>query len=126
MQSYKDLEAYKLAHKLAVEVHKITLSDLPKFEMYEEGNQVRRSSKSIPSNIVEGFGRKKYQQEYIKHLTYTLASCDETKEHLELLFETESFKNKEKFDYFLKEYENLGRKLYRLKEAVEKGLKPEA
>ncbi|MBU4561308.1 four helix bundle protein [bacterium] len=126
MQSYKDLEAYKLAHKLAVEVHKITLSDLPKFEMYEEGNQVRRSSKSIPSNIVEGFGRKKYQQEYIKHLTYALASCDETKEHLELLFETESFKNKEKFDYFLKEYENLGRKLYRLKEAVEKGLKPEA
>ncbi|MBU4310476.1 four helix bundle protein [bacterium] len=126
MQSYKYLEAYKLAHKLAVEVHKITLSDLPKFEMYEEGNQVRRSSKSIPSNIVEGFGRKKYQQEYIKHLTYALASCDETKEHLELLFETESFKNKEKFDYFLKEYENLGRKLYRLKEAVEKGLKPEA
>ncbi|MCG2677526.1 four helix bundle protein [bacterium] len=126
MQSYKDLEVYKLAHKLAVEVHKMTLSDLPRFEMYEEGNQVRRSSKSIPSNIVEGFGRKKYQQEYIKHLTYALASCDETKEHLELLFETESFKNKEKFDYFLKEYENLGRKLYRLKEAVEKGLKPEA
>ena len=126
MQSYKDLEVYKLAHKLAVKVHTMTLSDLPKFEMYEEGSQVRRSSKSIPSNIVEGFGRKKYQQEYIKHLTYALASCDETKEHLELLFEAKSLKNKEKFDYLLTEYENLGRKLYRLREMVEKGLKPEA
>lgn len=121
MQSYKDLEIYKLGHRLAVEVHKMTLSDLPKFEMYEEGSQIRRSSKSIPSNIAEGFGRKKYQQEYIKHLTYALASCDETKEHLELLFETESLKSEEKFTYLLKEYEKLGKKVYKLRKAVEQG-----
>jgi len=53
MKSYKDLEIYKLSHSLAVGVHKMTLKELPKFEMYEEGSQIRRSSKSIVSNIVE-------------------------------------------------------------------------
>jgi len=37
-QSYKDLEIYRLSHKLAVEVHGVSL-ELPKFEMYEEGSQ---------------------------------------------------------------------------------------
>src|SRR3989338_5069864 len=67
MQSYKDLEIYKASHKLAVEIHKMSL-DLPKLEMYEEGSQIRRSSKAIPANIVEGFGRKKYQQDYLRFL----------------------------------------------------------
>jgi hypothetical protein len=60
-QSYKDLEIYKKAHKLAVEIHKMSL-ELPKFEMFEEGGQIRRSSKSVKSNIVEGFGRRRYKQ----------------------------------------------------------------
>jgi hypothetical protein len=38
---YKKLEIYDLAHSLALKVHKLTMS-LPKFEMYEEGGQIRR------------------------------------------------------------------------------------
>ena len=37
-QSYKDLEVYSLSKELAVKVHKMTLKDLPKFEMYEKGS----------------------------------------------------------------------------------------
>jgi four helix bundle protein len=59
LQSYEDLDIYKMALKLAVEVHQVSLEELPRFEMFEEGSQIRRSSKSIGSNIVEGFGRKK-------------------------------------------------------------------
>ena len=117
-QSYKDLEVYQLAHRLAIEVHKMTLSELPKFEMYEQGSQIRRSSKSITASVVEGFGRKQYQLEYVKFLTYALASCDETKEHLELLFETESLKREDLFKQYFDGYLELGRKLYRLREAV--------
>ena len=120
MLSYKDLEIYKLSHTLAVEVHKMTLKELPKFEMYEEGSQTRRSSKSIVSNIVEGFGRRRYKREFIQFLTYSLASCDETKEHLELLFDTKSMKNKEQFEYFLSGYEELGSKLSNFIKSVEK------
>jgi four helix bundle protein len=122
MQNYRDLEIYQLSHKLAIEVHKMTLEDLPKFEMYEEGRQIRKSSKSIPATIVEGFGRKQYQQEYIRYITYAIASCDETKEHLELLFETGSFKKKDKFAYLLEKYEELGKKLYCFRAAIENDL----
>lgn len=55
--NYRDLEIYKLAFKLAVEVHNLTLK-LPKFELYEEGSQIRRSSKSVGANIVEGYGKR--------------------------------------------------------------------
>ncbi|MCK5392791.1 MAG: four helix bundle protein [Candidatus Omnitrophica bacterium] len=117
MQNYKDLEIYKLAHELAVKVHIMSLS-LPKFEMYEQGSQIRRSSKSVSATIVEGFGRKKYQQEFIKFLTYALSSVDETKEHLDLLFETNSLDDKDLYESLQKNYNVLGKKIYRFRETV--------
>jgi len=116
-QSYKDLEVYSLAKELSVKVHKMTLEDLPKFEMYEEGSQIRRSSKSIVSNIIEGFGRRRYKNEFIQFLTYAIASCDETKVHLEMLCETESLE-KDISTRLIHRYEELGAKLYNFREAV--------
>jgi four helix bundle protein len=50
MKNYKDLEIYNLSYDLAFRVHKMSLG-LPKYEIYEEGSQVRRSSKGITSSI---------------------------------------------------------------------------
>jgi len=108
-QSYRDLGIWKMAHELAVIVHKMTLEKLPKFEMYEEGSQIRRSSKSISSNIVEGYGRRRYKNDFIKFLNYALASCDETRDHLEFLFETGSLTDKALFDDLSKRYDILGK-----------------
>jgi len=121
-QTYKDLEIYQLSHELAIGIHKVSLV-LPKFELYEEGSQVRRSAKSIPANIVEGFGRRRYKNEFIRFLTFALSSCDETKEHLEILYETESLRDKDVFDSFMGRYEEQGRKLYNFIKAVESGHK---
>jgi len=118
---YADLEIYKLAHKLAVEVHTMTLKQLPKFEMYEEGAQARRSSKSVVSNIVEGFGRRRYKQEFILFLTYSQASCDETRVHLELLFDTGSLENREVFEKLRDNYNELGAKIMAFTKSVERG-----
>jgi four helix bundle protein len=118
-QSYRDLEIFVLAKKLAVKVHKMTLEELPKFEMFEEGGQIRRSSKSITSNIVEGFGRR-YKNEFIQFLTYAVASCDETEVHLEILCETGSLR-KDNFEKLFCGYEELGVKLFNFREAVIKG-----
>lgn len=110
MQSYKDLEIYQLAHKLAIEIHKMSLR-LPQFEMYEEGSQIRRSSKAVASSIVEGFGRRRYQADYLKFLIYAHASCDETREHLEILFESGSLTDENQYTYFMEGYEKLSRKI---------------
>jgi four helix bundle protein len=119
-QSFKDLDVYLLAKDLIVKVHKLTIDELPKFEMYEEGSQLRRCSKSIVSNIVEGFGRRRYKNDFIQFLTYAIASCDETKVHLEILHETGSLK-KELFEQVFDRYEELGAKLFNFREAVIKG-----
>jgi len=121
-QSYRDLDIYKKAHKLAIEIHEMSLN-LPKFEMYEEGSQIRRSSKSVKSNIVEGFGRRRYKQEFIKFLTYSLASCDETTDHLDSLYGTKALKDKDKYRYFLEEYDHVGRMITNFIRSVDSGHK---
>lgn len=70
---------------------------LPKFELYETGSQIRRSSKSIRSNIVEGYGRRRYTSDFIRFLVYANSSMDETRDHLETLIETGSLTDKKSF-----------------------------
>jgi four helix bundle protein len=55
MNGYKDLDIYKIAFALAKRVHIASLK-LPLFELYEQGSQIRRSSKSIKDQIAEGYG----------------------------------------------------------------------
>lgn len=94
MKSYKELEVYKSSKSLAISIHKITLA-LPKYELYEEGSQIRRSSKAVTSAIVEVYGRRNYKADFLRYLTFALTECDETILHLEFLFETESLKDEQ-------------------------------
>ena len=87
---YQRLEVWRLALDLSVEVHRMTLEELPRFEMHEVGSQVRRSAKSIRANIVEGYGKRRYKLEFLRHLTYALGSAQETLDHLDTLHETGS------------------------------------
>jgi four helix bundle protein len=120
-RSFRDLEIYQLAHQLGVEIHKMTLEKLPKFELYEEGSQLRRSSKSISANIVEGFGLRRYKNEFIKYLTQAQASCDESQEHIKYLFDTKSLTDEKVYNYFIEKYQELGRKINRFIASVEIG-----
>lgn len=117
--SYKKLEIWQLAREAVIEIHKLTLT-LPKFEMFEEGQQIRRSSKSVKSTIVEGYGRRRYKSDYIKFLGYAHASNDETIDHLETLFETVSLTDEKTFKTLLQKLDLLGRKLNNFIQAVEK------
>jgi four helix bundle protein len=117
--NYKDLEVWQIAKELSIEVHKMTLT-IPKFEMYEEGSQIRRSSKSIRSNIVEGYGRRRYKNEFIRYIVFAIASTDETIDHLETLWETESLKDKELFNKLLEKVNLLDKKLIKFLQSVEK------
>ena len=101
MKSYRELEIYQLFKKLAIEVQSMSMS-LPKFELYEEGGQIRRSSKSVTAMIAE-----------------TQAECDETIVHLEFLFETKSFSDRQCFDRLREEYALLSKKINKFIQWVE-------
>jgi len=120
--SYKNLEIWQASRKIVVDIHKMTLEKLPKFEMYEESSQIRKSSKSVKSTIVEGYGRRKYKQEYIRFLIFAIASNDEKINHLETLYETESLKDQELFQNLHDRIEILGKKLNNFIKAVEKDI----
>jgi len=119
-RGYEDTEIYRIGKQLAVQVHRITLDELPKFELYEEGSQLRRSAKSVVANFVEGYGMKEYKGDIVRYLTYALASCDETKAHLELLHETKSLAP-EPFRILYDGYRKLGAMLYKFREAAREG-----
>jgi len=118
--SYKKLVIWQEARKIVLDIHKMTLNEVPRFELYEEGSQIRRSMKSVKSNIVEGYGRRRYKQEFIRFLTYSLASCDETTDHLETLYETESLNNEALYQDLHKRLQTLGKKINLFIQSVEK------
>jgi four helix bundle protein len=118
MNSYKDLEIYQLSYDAAIKVHKMSLT-LPSYELYEEGSQIRKSSKGVTSCIVEGYGRRRYKSDFIKFLVYSHASCDETILHLNFIQDTHDVDEKE-MEFLLETYNRLGGKINKFIQYVEK------
>lgn len=121
MNSYKDLDIYKIALDLFYQAHPATLL-LPKYELYELGSQLRRSSDSVVSNIIEGYGRKRYKAEFIRFLVFSHSSCLETKGHLEKidnLYEGLIPDNLK----FINDYDILGAKIFNFIKYVEENWK---
>jgi four helix bundle protein len=121
--NYRNLEVWKLARELVISIHDMTLTKLPKFEAFEEGSQIRRAVKSVKACIVEGYGRRRYKQEFVRFLTYSLASCDETADHLDTLVITGSLKDEALIEDLAKQLEKLGRKLNLFMQSVERSHK---
>lgn len=61
IKDFTDLEVWKLAHQLRLEIYKF-VELLPKEERFNRVIQLKRSVSSIPANISEGFGRYHYQE----------------------------------------------------------------
>lgn len=123
MKSYRDLEVFQLSKTLAIKVHLMSLQ-LPKFEQYEEASQIRRSSKSVTSMIVEGYGRKRYKADFVKHLVYAHAECDETIIHLDFLFDTQSLVDESLFAELITAYEFLSKRINTFIKWVEDNWQP--
>lgn len=56
IKRFEDLKVWQLSHKLSIEVSDL-VKTFPKDEKYDLADQMRRSARSIPSAIAEGFGR---------------------------------------------------------------------
>lgn len=103
------------------EVHSASLR-LPKYELYELGSQVRRSSDSVNSNIVEGYGRSRYKNDSIRFLVFSHSSCLETKNHLIKINHLYNGLIPE-IERFIIDYNNLGAKIFNFIKYVEQNWK---
>ena len=111
IQAFWRDKLWKLADELVVSIHEMTLTKLPKFDMFEEGSQIRRFCKLVKSTIVEGYGRNRYKTGFIKFLVYSPVSNDETIDHLENLFKTKSLQDEVLYNYLHAKLETLGKKI---------------
>ena len=82
VQSYKELQVWQKAKKLALITYSIT-DTFPKEEVYGLRSQIRRSAVSIPSNIAEGRYRGS-KQDYKKFLWVAYGSAAELDTQLEI------------------------------------------
>ncbi len=72
------LEVFKLSYQFAMDIFAIS-REFPKEERYSLTDQVVRSSRSIAANIAEGWGKRIYENEFNRHLVYSMGSLEETK-----------------------------------------------
>lgn len=81
IKSFLDLEVYHLAHKFSMKIFEAT-KNFPKEEKYSLIDQIRRSSRSVAGNIVEGWGKRTYINSFKRHLIDANGSLEETKSWL--------------------------------------------
>lgn len=81
IKSFKDLDVYKESYELALIINK-NVNKLPIFERNDLGFQLRKTSKSVPANIAEGWAKRLFEKEFKKHLGIAVGSCNEMEVHI--------------------------------------------
>jgi four helix bundle protein len=112
VRTYADLLVYRQAYRLALDVSKTTRS-FPRQEQYELGRQIRRSSRSVAANIVEGWTKRSSAAEFKRHLVIASGEAAETKFWLELAAD-EGFAARNGCEQLRIEYSKLGMMLHNL------------
>jgi len=94
MNSFEELECYKLAKQLRQEVA-LFCKNLPREEEYRLKDQIIRSARSITANIAEGYGRH-HHQENVQFCRTARGSLTETLDHLSVARD-EQYLNEEEY-----------------------------
>ena len=114
IKSIRDLRVYRLAYELALEIFQLT-KRFPKSETYSLVDQMLRSSRSVASNIREGYAKRRYENIVIRHFSDALGSAEETRTWLDFSRDAGYITNAE-HESLEQRYDELSAMLYRLVE----------
>jgi len=112
IRSYEDIEAYQRAMALLKAVHDLVLK-FPDFERYELASQIRRACKSVPTNIAEGYAKRRSVKEFKAFLTNALGSANEMEVHLRIAIAL-GYVSEAEVEPTIAAYQVIGRQLARL------------
>jgi four helix bundle protein len=96
--SFKSLRVYQLAFKLAMDIYYIS-KKFPSEEKFALTNQLRRSSRSVCSNLAEGYRKRQYSAHFIAKTSDADMENSETQVWLDFALECQyiSTENYEEF-----------------------------
>ena len=105
IRTHKDLEVYKMAFERAMQIYEIS-KKFPKEETYSLTDQIRRSSRSVCSNLSEAFRKRRYPKAFVAKLTDSEGEAAETQTWLDFAFNCKYITNEEQSELF-SAYENI-------------------
>jgi len=112
VRRYTDLLVYRQAYRLALQVSKFT-KGLPREEQCELGRQLRRSARSVPANVVEGWTKRNSAADFKRHLVIAAGEAAECGFWIGLAID-EGFVSKSAAQPILSEYGKLGFMIHNL------------
>lgn len=112
IKSYKDLKVFQLSYSSAMDIFHLT-KQFPKEELYSLTDQLRRSSRSVAANIVEGWAKREYENVFRRQLVDAAGSCEETKLWLHFAVDC-GYVSPEDYKSQLQNWEDVGRMLHGL------------
>ena len=115
IESYEDLEVYQRLCELHLEVNEMTFT-FPKFELFELGSQLRRSSNSAPANIAEGWNNK-HTNIYLEGINRAQGELRETKHHIRMAFK-KRYIEEPRYKDLTSRYDQCGRMLKGLENSL--------
>lgn len=107
LRGHRDLKAFQLAYKLAMEVFRLSRS-FPQEEHYSLTSQIRRSARSVAANIAEGFRKRQYPSMFVSKLADSDAEATETQVWLDFARDC-GYLSAEQQKQLVAAYEELGR-----------------
>ena len=109
IRSHKELEVYKLSFNAAMKIFEIS-KRFPKEETYSLTDQIRRSSRSVCSNLAEAFRKRRYPKSFVSKLSDSESEAAETQTWLDFAYSCKYITNEEYLDINAN-YENIIGKL---------------
>jgi four helix bundle protein len=111
-QGFRDLKVYQLAYQLAMEIFRESRS-FPPEEKYALTDQIRRSSRSVASNIAEGYRKKRYPKMFVSKMADADGEATETQVWLDFARDC-GYLPKQVQERLTSGYEEIGRMLGRM------------
>jgi len=107
---YKDLKVFKLSYRLAMDIFEITKT-FPKEEKYSLVDQMRRSSRSVPTNVAEAWKKRLYPKMFISKAIDAAGEAGETEVWLDFSRDAR-YMTREKYAELISGYDEVNRMLY--------------
>ena len=107
--SFKDLIVFQKTYKLAMEIFEFS-KGFPKEEKYSLTDQIRRSSRSVTSNMAESWAKRRYEKSFVNKLTDALGEENETEVWIDYSKDC-GYLQKETHEKILNEYDEVRKML---------------
>lgn len=111
MRDFRKLLVWEKSHELTLEIYHV-LKTFPQDELFGLISQMKRSASSIPTNIVEGAGRRT-DKDFARFLSISYGSTNEIEYQIILSVDL-GFLEKQKGEYLIKKVQEIRKMLYGL------------